>query len=215
MHSNKMRTGRLLTVSRSARGVCPIPPTACRPPPRCRLPTPLNADPPVNTMTDASFVGGNYQVTRQDSVGCIPTACQLSVFQWPPLDISTGGEGVGPQDNKFVQVSSDDHQMSDVQGVRYNITYPMMHVMCPPPPQNRMADACETRKHSSRKCTIHFPSSGGGSPQPPPSMQTPSPWKHTPSSLDADPPYIRPPPPGCRPPLHPAPLPLDADLFPL
>ena len=31
-------------------------------------------------------------------VECVPPVCQLYVFQWPPLDASTGG-GVGPQVN--------------------------------------------------------------------------------------------------------------------
>ena len=35
------------------------------------------------------------------------------MFRWPPLAVSTGF-GVGPQVNKFEQVSSDDHQMSVV-----------------------------------------------------------------------------------------------------
>ena len=34
------------------------------------------------------------------------------MFQWPPLDVSTGeGVGGGHQVNKFEQVSSDDYQM--------------------------------------------------------------------------------------------------------
>ena len=44
---------------------------------------------------------------KQDSihVGC--------VFQWPTLDVCiSGGLKVGYQENKFEQVSSDDHQMS-------------------------------------------------------------------------------------------------------
>ena len=38
----------------------------------------------------------------------------MFVFRSPPLDVSTMGRGwgVGPQVNKFEQVSSDDHQMS-------------------------------------------------------------------------------------------------------
>ena len=36
------------------------------------------------------------------------------MYQWPPLDISTGGGRVGPQVNKFEQFSSDDLQMSVV-----------------------------------------------------------------------------------------------------
>ena len=39
----------------------------------------------------------------------------MYVFRWPPLDGSTI-EGLGPQVNKFEQVSSDDHQMSVVGG---------------------------------------------------------------------------------------------------
>ena len=53
--------------------------------------------------------------TEQDSipVGCTPPACQPYMFRWPLLDVSTGGSAeVGPQVNKFEQVSSDDHQMS-------------------------------------------------------------------------------------------------------
>ena len=34
------------------------------------------------------------------------------MFRWPPLDVITGGEGIGLQVNEFEQVSSDDHQMS-------------------------------------------------------------------------------------------------------
>ena len=32
-------------------------------------------------------------LTIQDSipVGCVPPTCQLYVFRWPPLDVSTGG----------------------------------------------------------------------------------------------------------------------------
>ena len=33
------------------------------------------------------------------------------MFQWPPLDVSAGGRGVGPQVHKFEQVSSDNHLM--------------------------------------------------------------------------------------------------------
>ena len=95
----------------------------------------------------------------QDStpVGCIPPACQPYVFQWPPLDVSTGGRGggLGPQVNKFEQVSNDDHQMSVAEGRQgrcqvwcptegvgaqvwclgegdggtYHMTYPIMYVM--------------------------------------------------------------------------------------
>ena len=38
------------------------------------------------------------------------------MFRWPPLAVSTGF-GVGPQVNKFEQVSSDDHQRSVAGGV--------------------------------------------------------------------------------------------------
>ena len=42
---------------------------------------------------------------------------QPYVFWWPPLDVSTsGGQGVGPQVNKFEKVSSDDHNMSVAGG---------------------------------------------------------------------------------------------------
>ena len=77
------------------------------------------------------------------------------MFRWPPLDVSTGGVGVGPQVNKFEQVASDDHQMSVAglrvgckfpglmsgggvrspglmsgeRGVPYHVTYPMIQVM--------------------------------------------------------------------------------------
>ena len=47
---------------------------------------------------------------KQDSmipVGYVPSTCQSYVFQWKPL-----GRGVGPQVNKFEQISSDGHQMS-------------------------------------------------------------------------------------------------------
>ena len=51
------------------------------------------------------------------------------------------GGGIGPLVNTFEQVSSDDNQMSvagvtpgsDVQGVPYHVTFPMMHVMSPTP----------------------------------------------------------------------------------
>ena len=47
----------------------------------------------------------------QDSIpGCVPPA------QWQPLDASTGVGGVGPQVNKFEQVSSDEHQISAQRG---------------------------------------------------------------------------------------------------
>ena len=44
----------------------------------------------------------------QDSISirCIPATCQPYVFWGPPLG------GLGPQGNKFEQVSSDDHEMS-------------------------------------------------------------------------------------------------------
>ena len=39
------------------------------------------------------------------------------MFQWPPLNVSTnGGRELGPQVNRFEQVSSDDHQMSVARG---------------------------------------------------------------------------------------------------
>ena len=89
--------------------------------------------------------------TEQDSipVGCIPPASQPYVFWWSLLDVSTGGwggGGVGPQVNKFEQVSSDDHQISVAgkdgsrspgmmsgEGVPFHGTYPMMHMMYLPP----------------------------------------------------------------------------------
>ena len=63
--------------------------------------------------------------------------------------------GVGPQVNKFKQVSSDDHQMSVAgeeggrspglmsrgRGVPYHVTCPMMHVMYLPPREK--TDTCE------------------------------------------------------------------------
>ena len=53
-------------------------------------------------------------IRKQDSilVGCVQLACQPYVFRWPSLDVSTMGWKVGPQVNKFEQVTSDDHQMS-------------------------------------------------------------------------------------------------------
>ena len=48
-------------------------------------------------------------------VGCVQAAWQPCMFRWPLLDVSTS-QGVGPQVNKFEQVSSDDHQMSPVGG---------------------------------------------------------------------------------------------------
>ena len=50
-------------------------------------------------------------------MGCVPPACQLCMFQWPPLDVSTGGV-VGHRVSKFEQVFSDDHQMSVAGGGR-------------------------------------------------------------------------------------------------
>ena len=49
--------------------------------------------------------------------------------------------------NKFEQVSSDHRQegevtSSDIEGVPYHLTYPMMHLMLPTP-LNRMTDTCE------------------------------------------------------------------------
>ena len=51
---------------------------------------------------------------KRDSIpiGCVPPA------RWPPLDVSTSGGVVGPQANKFEQVSSNDYQMSVAAGVR-------------------------------------------------------------------------------------------------
>ena len=48
---------------------------------------------------------------KQESipVGYIPPACQLHMFQRPPLDVSAG---VGPQVYKFEKVSSDDPYVS-------------------------------------------------------------------------------------------------------
>ena len=60
----------------------------------------------------ALFDGGGQQ--ESISAGCVPPACQLYVFLWPSLDVSTGG--VGDEVNKFEQVSSDDHQMSLMGG---------------------------------------------------------------------------------------------------
>ena len=76
------------------------------------------------------------------------------MFQWPPLDVSTNEGRVGPEVNKFEQVSNDDHQMSvagvaprsdvhwagDVslmsgEGIPYHVTYPKMHVMYLPSPR--------------------------------------------------------------------------------
>ena len=68
-------------------------------------------------------------------VRCVPSACKPYEFQWPPPDVTPEGRGRelkwtilnrfpglqcwppdmllrGPQINKFVQVSSDDHKMS-------------------------------------------------------------------------------------------------------
>ena len=56
---------------------------------------------------------------QQDSilVGCVPPACQLYLCQWPPLNVSTSGEGVGPQLKKMEQVFSDGHHMSVAGGI--------------------------------------------------------------------------------------------------
>ena len=45
-----------------------------------------------------------------------PPARQLHMFWWTPLDVSNSGEGIGPQVNKFEQVSSDVRQMSVPEG---------------------------------------------------------------------------------------------------
>ena len=95
-------------------------------------------------------MGGNKQ---QESipVGCILPACQPYVFWWPPLDVRTG-EGVGPQENKFEPLSSDDHHMPVagekvrclVSGGRVgpNASWVMV-TWGPQPPLNRMRDTCE------------------------------------------------------------------------
>ena len=44
------------------------------------------------------------------------THLTTAMCQQSPLDVSTNG-GVGPQVNKFEQVSSDDHQMSGAEGL--------------------------------------------------------------------------------------------------
>ena len=74
-------------------------------------------------------------------MGCLPSTCQLYMFQWPPVDITTaGGRGVlGPKVNKFEQVSNDDHQMSVVQVPMFQCIMGNGH----PLPLNRMTDSCE------------------------------------------------------------------------
>ena len=75
-------------------------------------------------------------------VGCIMPIWKLYMlqFQLPPLGIWAGK--VGPQMNKFEQVSSGHHQMSLVGGrssglmsggVSYHVTYSVMHLMLPTP----------------------------------------------------------------------------------
>ena len=68
-------------------------------------------------MGDANLKCTLWTFKQQDSipVGCVPPTCQPYVFHWLPLYVTTGWE-LGPQVNKYEQVSSDDHQMS-VTGV--------------------------------------------------------------------------------------------------
>ena len=66
--------------------------------------------------------------------------------------------GIGPIVNKFEQISSVCHQMSvargrspglmprEKQGVTYQVTYPMMHLMLPNPPPIKQRD---TRENST------------------------------------------------------------------
>ena len=65
------------------------------------------------TKTKSMSISGNKTAF---SLGYVLPACQLHVFRWPPLDVSTDNRGVGLQMDKFEQVSSDGHQMS-VAGV--------------------------------------------------------------------------------------------------
>ena len=63
---------------------------------------------------------------QQDSipVGRIPPACQLYVFLWPPLDVSTSGDGVGLRSDVWGR-----------EGVPQHVTCPRMNVMCIPHPE--------------------------------------------------------------------------------
>ena len=78
-------------------------------------------------------------------------------LQLPPPDVTPGGR-VDPQMNKFVQVSSDDHQMLLAGGrslglmsggILYHVTYLMVYLLLPyphphPPGQNDWRrGACE------------------------------------------------------------------------
>ena len=92
---------------------------------------------------------GRIHKCLQDSIplGCILLAWKLYMlqFQLPPLDVTLGEGGWGPQINKVEQVSSDHHQMSLAGGrspglmsrrgwVPYHVTYSMMHLMLTTPP---------------------------------------------------------------------------------
>ena len=74
---------------------------------------------------------------------------------WPPVDVNTIG-GIGPQMNKFEQVS-DDHQMS-VTGGEGNLTCDLSHdifdVITPPTP--RVDKQTPVKTLLTRKCVYGF-----------------------------------------------------------
>ena len=76
----------------------------------CNFQITLTRDPSEQPL---SFAFNLVLITKQDSipVRCISPARQPYTFWWPPLDARTSGgcSGVGPQVNKYEQVSSDDH----------------------------------------------------------------------------------------------------------
>ena len=98
-------------------GFCPGG-SACRggvlPARACTHPPSLGTELLTHVCENITFQKRHLQtVTRQHSsrmtTVCLPTI-EVYMLQWPPLDVSTGW--LGTQVNKFVNVSSDDHQMS-------------------------------------------------------------------------------------------------------
>ena len=75
----------------------------------------MNQTAPDSTKTDLvvylpEIPSITWNHLEQDTipVRCVPPACQLCMFRWPPIDVGVGGS-VGPQMNMVEQVFSDDH----------------------------------------------------------------------------------------------------------
>ena len=68
---------------------------------------------------------------------------RMHTIRFATCQYRLGMRGSRSQVNKTEQVSIDDHQYPE--GVPYHMTYPMMHVMLPNPP-DRMTDR-HLRKH--------------------------------------------------------------------